>query len=212
MNWLHKHLSLALFAFILLAQTVLAQEPVFRRVQLPDGISLDIPSHWTVLSQDTRKNIAAFSKSMTDNAGVEGDSNQKQNLLAVTSTPKPSGAIIRVSVTAPDFTQADLAATTPADLKEARTELLETFKKLEASGGPKIVEMQLVRIEKFDSTRRALVIPYIRFGMNDQSPWQVTQYKIPVGNRLIEITLSYRQSDAMLWRPILERVKRSVQL
>ena len=203
--------SCLLMAFALLAHSAFAQDTSFRRVQLAYGISLDIPSHWTVLSQDTRRNLEAAGEALVGNADIEGPSGRKENLLAVNAVPYPTGAMIRVSVTSPpDYTQADLTAATPGDLKEVGTETQSMFSKLEASGGPKIIEMQPVRIEKFHNFRM-LVMPYVRAGVNGPSPWQVTQYKIPVSNRLIEITLSHRQSDAIVWRPILERVKRSVQ-
>ena len=136
---------------------------------------------------------------------------EKESLLAVNAVPDPTGAMIRVSVTSPpDYTQTDLAAATPADLKEVGSEMKNAFGKLEASGGPKIIEMQPVRLENLNGYN-VLVMPYVRAGINGRSTWQVTQYKIPVSTRLIEITLSHRQSDAVMWRPILERVKRSVQ-
>lgn len=208
---IQKRLFFTYVAFALLGNSAFAQDTSFRRIQLSYGISLEIPSHWTVLSQDTRKNIGAAGSAMMDNAGIEGSSGQKQNLLAVKATPEPTGAMIRVSVTSPpDFTQSDLAAASPADLKEAGIEMLKTFRQLEASGAPKIIEMQPVRIEKFNRNL-VLVMPYIRESKFRPSPWQVTQYKVPVSNRLIEITLSHRQSDAIVWRPILERVRRSVQ-
>ncbi len=201
----------AFIAFILLGHPAFAQETSFRRVQLAHGISLDIPSHWTILSQDSRRNLSAAGQAMADNAGIEGPSGRKESLLAVNASPSPTGAMIRVSVTSPsDYTQADLASATPAELKELGVEMQSMFKKLEASGGPKIIEMQTFRIDKFD-TYRVLVMPYIRASVNGPSPWQVTQYKIPVSTRLIEITLSYRQSDSIVWQPILERVRRSVQ-
>lgn len=206
-----KHLFRIFVAFVLFGNSAFAQDTSFRRIQLSYGISLEIPAHWTVLSKDTRKNLGAAGSAMMDNAGIEGSSGQKQNLLAVNATPEPTGAMIRVSITSPpDYTQSDLAGATPADLKEIGAEMLKMFRKLEASGGPKILEMQPVRIEKFNR-HLVLVMPYVRASKFGPSPWQVTQYKIPVSNRLIEITLSHRQSDAIVWRPILERVKRSVQ-
>ena len=205
------NLAYASFGFALLFNAAQAQEPAFRQVQLPEGISIEIPAHWTVLSQDTRKNIAAAGRAITDNAGVEGDSNRKQTLLAVNATPAPTGAMIRVSVTVPpDYTQSDLASVAPRELKELELEMLQSFRKMEASGGPVIVEMQPVKVEPFKN-KRAVVIRYVRKDRAGPGAWQVTQYKIPVDNRLIELTLSYRQSDSMLWRPILERVKRSIQ-
>lgn len=201
----------ACVAFALLAHPAFAQDTSFRRVQLAYGITLDVPSHWTVLSLENRKNIGAAGQAMIENAGIEGPSGRKESLLALNATPNPTGATIRVSVTSPpDYTQSDLAAATSADLKEVGAEMLKMFRQLEASGGPKIIEMQSVRIESINNYR-VLVIPYVRAGANGPSPWQVTQYKIPVSNRLIEITLSHRQSDAIVWRPILERVKRSVK-
>jgi hypothetical protein len=207
-----KNLILTVFTFLtLLTHSAFAQDTSFRNVQLSYGISLDVPSHWTVLPKDNRKNLAAASQAMTDNAGIEGSSGRKESLLAMNAIPNPTGAIIRVSVTSPaDYTQSDLGETTSTDLEEIRTEMLKIFRKLEPTGGPKINEMQPVRIEKLNN-HLVLVMPYIRAGVNNSSPWQVTQYKIPVHNHLIEITLSHRQSDDIVWRPILERVKRSVK-
>ena len=205
-----KRLFCLVIASALFGHSAFAQGTSFRRIQLAYGISLEIPSHWKTFSQDTRKNIGAAGEAITSDAGIEGPSGQKESLLAVNAVPDPTGATIRVSVTSPpDYTQADLAAATPVDLKEVGTEMKKMFGKLEASDGPKIIEMQPVRIEKLNNYH-GLVMPYVRAGINGRSTWQVTQYKIPVSNRLIEITLSHRQSDALVWRPILERVKRSV--
>ena len=153
-----------------------AQESAYRRLELAYGISLDVPAHWTVLSQDARKNLAAFGEAMMGNAGVEGPRGHKEALLAVNSAPTPTGATIRVSVTTPpDFTQAELTAMTSADLRDLRGGMRDGFKKLEASGGPHLIEMQAVHIEQL-SGHTALVVPYVRRGMNGPSPWQVTQY------------------------------------
>lgn len=193
------------------AAPAFATDYTYKRMQLSHGISIEMPWHWTVLPEDFRKNLAASSQAMQDNAGIESVPGQKKGLLAVNATPTPTGAMIRVSVTEPpDYTQSDLAKATPRELKEVEREVLLAFKKMEASGGPVIIEMQSVQIEPFKNYR-ALAIRYVRKSVNGPSPWQVTQYKIPVDNRLIELTLSYRQSDSAIWRPILERVKRSVQ-
>lgn len=211
MKLYRKQLFCLVIASALFGHSAFAKETSFRRIDLAYGISLEIPSHWTAFSQETRKNISTAGEAMTNNAGIEGPSGRKENLLAVNAVPNPTGAMIRVSVTSPpDYTQADLAAATLRELEELRTEMKDLFEKLEASGGPKVIEMQPVRIERF-SNYYGLVMPYIRAGIDGRSTWQVTQYKIPVSNRLIEITLSHRQSEAVMWRPILERVKRSVQ-
>lgn len=191
--------------------SAVAQDSFFRSVQLTYGISLNIPTHWNVLSQEIKQNLGAAGESMVKNAEIEGSSGKKQTLLAVNATPNPVGAMIRVSVsTPPEITQADLAATTPSQLNQIKPEFFTMFKKLEASGGPKILEMQTPRIERING-QLALVLSYTRASLIDSSTWQVTQYKVPTSNKLIEITLSHRQSDDVVWKPILENVKRSIR-
>ena len=125
--------------------------------------------------------------------------------------PNPTGAIIRNSITTqPEYTQSDLKAATPSELELLRSEFLVIFKKLESSGGPKILEMYTPKIERIND-HLALVLAYTRNSLVGPSPWLVTQYKIPMANYLIEMTLSHRVSDAPIWKPILERVKQSMR-
>ncbi len=206
-----KYIFFPFVIFALFCHFAFAEDTSFRWVQLAYGISLDVPSHWTLLSQDSRKNFRAAAQAMSENAGIEVSGSRKESLLAINATPNPTGAMIRVSVTSPsDYTQNYLASLTSENLKEMTAETLSIFRKLEASGGLKVIEMQPIRIEKIKDYR-VLVIPYVRMGANGASPWQVTQYKIPTSSRLIEVTLSHRQSDAMVWQPILEKVKLSVR-
>jgi hypothetical protein len=209
-----------LFIFVCISETAMSANKItdiqnnrgssFRHIQLAYGISLDIPSHWTVFSQDARNNFSMAGEAIAENAGIE-QSGRKENLLAVNATPDPTGAMIRVSTTSPpDYTQSDLTTLTPADLKIFGIEMYKMVKKIELSGCPKIIEMQPVRMDKFNNYN-ALVLPYVRASKVGGSNWQVTQYKIPVYNRLIELTISHRQSDAVIWQPILEKVKRSVK-
>jgi hypothetical protein len=199
-----------LAAIILASGPALAQTGDYRRLQLSYGISLEVPTHWTILSQSTRNNLQAAGRAITENAGLEGSNGGKENLLAVNAAPAPTGAMIRVSVTRPpDYSQADLALATQADLKDLASELLMNFKRMEASGGPKIIQIQPARIEVHNKYR-VLVLPYTRHDNVGPSAWQVTQYKIPLEDRLIEVTLSHRESDAVVWRPILEKVRRSI--
>lgn len=203
------HLFSALFAALFLAPcSIVAGEDNFRHVQLSYGISIDVPSHWIELSEENRKNIAAARQAIFDNAGAEGPNGRKENLFAMNAAPSPAGAMIRVSVTSPPtYSQSDLAAATPADLGQLEASFFESFRALNSL---KIIKTQSFHIE-YINNRLALAMPYARAGANGGSPWQVMQYQIPTPERLIQITLSHRQSDAVVWRPILERVKRSLQ-
>jgi hypothetical protein len=200
---------LFLVVTILFSNSTYSESSFFHKIKLIHGISIDVPTHWRILSQATRKNINTAGQSMIDNSSLERPSGRKETLLAMNALPRPAGAMIRISVTSPpDYTQDDLNNTTKSELKEIGIEMLNMFRKLESSG-LKIIEMQPTRIEKFGDYS-VLVMSYVRAGLNGPSPWQVTQYKIPVSDKLIELTLSYRKSDSIVWIPILERVKRSL--
>jgi len=201
-------LTLLLVCF---ANVATAEETSFARQHLPFGISIEIPSHWNVLSRSDQKNIAAAGDAMLEDAGIEGPSGKKESLLVVKALPEPAGAIIRVSaIRPPEFTQAELASLTESDLIELRKEMAAKLKKLEASGGPKILEVYPLRVEKMNNYL-IFVMSYTKRSTKESSLWLVTQYKIPTSNRLVEVTLSHRQSDSIVWKPILGRVKRSLR-
>lgn len=190
-----------------------AQETAYKQIELPYGISIKTPSHWKILSIDTRNNLKAASEAVMESSELhDGVASKKESLLAINSTPAPTGAMIRVSVTLPsDYSQSDLSAATTEDLNLIHNEFLMIFKKLEGNGGPKVRQVYQPRIDKING-KYALVISYTREDINIKNEsWLVTQYKIPNNNHLIEFTLSHRQSDSVLWKPILEKVKHSLR-
>lgn len=136
----------------------------YRRVELPHRIAIEIPAHWVELSTEARRNLRSAAQAIADNAGSNGDAPLNDTLLAVNSTPNPPGAIIRVSVMEPaPYTEAELRMVTRAELSQAREESLNAFRKLESSGGPKVIEMHDLRIERIGN-RLAIVSSYIRAG------------------------------------------------
>jgi hypothetical protein len=188
-----------------------AQETPLRRVELAHGISLMVPAQWIVQPPGTRQGLETTREALSSKAGIEKPRGNKEQLLAVNATPEPAGAMIRLNLSSPaEFTQADLAAVGPEELKALRSELLGTFEKLEAAGGPKVLKVHPLRIEQVNG-HLALVIPYLRAGAPTASPWEVIQYKIPASGRLIELTLSYRQLEAAEWKTVLEHVQRSLR-
>ena len=198
---------------LVVASTVLAKETAFRHLELSGGISLDVPTHWHILSLQTKKNIVAASEAILSNSGIKEKTDNHQKLLVVNATPSPTGAMISVAISSPsDFSQADLINSTESDLKSFELNSLNEFKASESFGGPTIIKMLPARIDIVNK-RHALVLSYIRKGVNNpEIPWKVELYKIPDSTRLIDISLSYRlSSDSVAWKPILERVKRSVR-
>lgn len=209
----HAFVCLLLCTAFLVSPLSASAAGEYKNVKLPTEISLDIPSHWKILSIENRKNLQAAGTAMTKNAGVEESKGVKTSLLAVNAVPDPVGATIRVSITTrPEFTAAVLLAVTKTDLKDIEKLLLSEFQKLEKSGGPHIVSMTTPSAVML-SGHPALVIPYIRNNLSSSSEhWQVVQYRVPLPDRLVEITLSWRKTDEIIWKPILQHVLASLKI
>lgn len=198
-----------LLFLILFSNNIFADDSSFRYIELDEKISLEIPSHWMILSKDTKSNIVAAAESIYgSNNGVI-----RKKLLAVNATPSPTGAMISIAVSfSSSFTQDDLIKATDADLKSVQTDFINELKGLQDSGGITLIKMQSVRVERLNN-KYALVLSYTRKGINNpEIPWQVELYRIPDAGRLIEVSLSYRlSSDSIMWKPILKRVKSSIK-
>ena len=185
-----------------------APETRYSRLTLTGGVSIQVPSHWRVLSSEAKENLAAASEASVENAGVANTRESRNPVLAVSATPEPSGAIVRVTISTPaQFTSDQLLSISAADLKLGRENIMRS----ESPGGPKFLSVEVPHVEMIAGLP-ALAMPYRRAGLVGPSPWFVTLYRIPMKDRMIEVTLSYRESDKYLWQPILEKVKRSIRL
>ena len=209
--------SLRLFARRIAAVALLAltcaqahaEDSPFIRRELAEGISVEIPSHWVVLSEASRKNIEARTRAIIDSSGQSPT--KAQTLLAVNATPAPTGAMIRVSVSSEvEYTVAVLEATSREDLKSIANDASTKFKALERDGGIRLVRILDPKILKIGA-RTALLIPYERTSLAGPSNWIVQQHYIPFETHTVIFTLSYRRSDAPLWEPILGRVRQSIR-
>ena len=185
--------------------------PQFKTMDIGHGIKIDVPSHWGVLTDNSRKNVALAGDSIAEKAGLSQVGRMKETLLGVNATSSPTGAMIRVSYTTPaDFTAAELRSTSQAEFRELHQFMIGFFEKVAAEGGVKIIEVDVPTMIEFKGYP-TLMGPYRRTSMVTGHPWRVVQYKIPVEGALIELTLSYREKDQFLWKPILEKVRDSIE-
>lgn len=194
----------------------LAQESNYRRIEVGKRVSVEVPAHWHVRDLDERRNIAAAGEAITNAVGRKNEPNHVSS-LSVVSQPEPVGAIIRISFIPTDgLTQSDVRQAIQSDrvgiLREIGTvfrEEMAVLSKGMEKQGMKIIGRESVGIDSIGDMT-AFTFSYRR--TSAIGPWSflVTQFHVPVGREKVLITLSYRESDALLFRPILDRVKRSV--
>lgn len=217
-------------AFILLTLVVCvnnssAQVSNYRRIEVGKRVSLEVPKHWHVRDLDERRNIAAAGEAIMDAVGRKNEPSHVTS-LSVVSQPGPVGAIIRISFIPIDkLSQSDVRSALQSDREGTLREVETSFREVETSFREekavlsKVMEKQGIKIigqESFGfdliGNMTAFTLSYRRTSAVGSSPFLVTQYHVPVGLEKVLITLSYREADALLFRPILERVKRSVAI
>lgn len=194
------------------ANPAIAGDTRYQRLSLKEGISVEVPSHWLVHADSEKKNFAAAGEGAARTAGIDYDTNQdKSRLLAISALPAPSGAKIRVNLIRPlPFSGAELRSASAQDLKDAEPEFRAEMTKVMAAMGVKLLAVATPKIEMINGSP-AFLFEYQRSDLSGPSPWTVKQYQIPAGDKLIQLTISYRESDAPIWKPILEYVKRSLR-
>lgn len=202
--------TLQAFAILFLPR-VSAQSDGYATHELSYGIRVDVPAHWTVIEKDMRKNLNMNGEAIATSAGAASGKGVKETLIAVNATPAPTAAMLRISVTKPSpMSQDDLRSIGKPECAAVGQLIEEQLKEGEAHGGMKLVKMQTVTTEVWNQ-KRALVIPIVRKGADGVAEWQVTMYRIPTNYGLVEIQLSNRISDAVIWKPILGKIKESIR-
>lgn len=211
-DWCGRLVLCSVAILALGANIAAAANSSYQRVSIGEGISIEIPKHWVVHSIAEKKNFAAAAEASTRGVGIDNETaGNKNTLLAVSALPTPSGAKIRVSVIRPpEFTSAELAAATAKELKESRADWFSAMSKNVSATGGKVLSLEAPRIEKING-QVALLIDYRRTDPGSPSPWTVKMYQIPVADKMILFTISHRESDAAIFKPVIDHAKQSMR-
>lgn len=193
------------------ASPAIGQSTAFKRVQVTDGPTVEYPAHWTLADDATIQNRVHASQAIADAAGVDLSGFQRRNRVIIESLPRPNTAQIRASIVTPQqYSESDLRNASPEYLQSLKRGFEEISREQSATSTVKVQKVGAVRVEKI-AGRYALVVPYTRTSEANPDVWQVEQIKIPFENKILALTLSYRLADLNTMKPILERVKHSVQ-
>lgn len=188
----------------------------FRRIDVSGRLSLDVPSHWRSISESGRKDLATAAEAAMGAAGLPYERDHR-NAMSIVAVPDAEAANIRVSfVDNIDVSQAELRVglanpTDRAEMEQAMREQCQKLGKLLPQINLALVDCKPVRYESIGGFL-AIVQEYRRTANAGPSPIVVTQYHVVIGRDKILVGLAYRESQAVLYRPILERVKRSINI
>ena len=200
-------LLLAIEIALLLSKPAQANESQFATVKLPHGIEFQLPKTWWLIGKDFNAVIETAAQAVLDLSGIQTSDRTETNLIAANSMPKTTYAAVRVTyVTPPVASPKELQTATPADLKEMDPEMEAEARKLLAPSGLELLNYLGTTLDKLDG-HPAMVINYRRSGPN--GPVLVWLYQVLLPTATVKINFSYRESEAVIWKPVIQKIKTS---
>ena len=192
----------------------LTTSPYFTKHSLDRGISIDIPNDWYVLDKRTVGAIVEQGAIALDVADMQNGLQQPENLIKANSSPTNPGAILSVNVDVPpSLLPSELFAMTGADLTAAEEELRGLLEKGLRAGGITMTKFYGAHLDQF-GPYPAVVIEYERASLLLDHPGDfiVQINQIAMGDKTVKLTMSYRISDAFIWKPRMSRIRKSLIL
>lgn len=195
-----------------LSQEHLKPKTAYVLHELGYGISVKIPSNWTILSQEIAESLTKAAEELVGNSIGEPVAQDKLTLLAANAVD-PDGAMVRININKDMAATADfqkLLSFSQPELREFDQTFLPFLQKLLSDSGIPVLKMYPSFLAEING-KRAFAHAYRRRGMiNPQSPWTVTLYKIPFKDCFVEVTLSCEESKTTTLQPILDEIKNSI--
>ena len=199
-----------LFASLFCHPAPSQSESNFVAVDLPRGIELQIPIGWWLLGDDYERLIQTTVEAAMDLSGIGLSDGKEINLIAANSMPRSTYAAVRVDSIVPvSIPQSVFASITPADLREFQAEIYQNLQAILPLQGLQLIEFKGVRVDKI-SGYPALVTEYRRTG--PKGPVFVQTNQIFTESQDIRINLSYRESEAVIWKPVIGKIRQSITI
>lgn len=184
----------------------------FVAVQLPRGVTIELPKNWVVLSNNQRITLDSSASSRLDLSGIEHESSDlpfaancyddRGNVIGIVN--------IRYYPTL-DITQDDARKLSPSDVEELDSTLKANLvRSLKASG---------MSMTSWEGTKRtelnqiaAFVTEYHRRSIKSTGDCRVRLVRVFAADRSFTLTVSYLEPVSFLIEPITDRIIHSLML
>ena len=186
----------------------IAAESNFVAVKLPRGVELQLPKGWWLLTAEHNQIISTSAEAAMDLSGIKGLEGTMVNLIAANSMPRTTYAAVRVNSTTPvSGPPSEISNMTSADMQAYRTEMQSNLQKLLPQQGNQLMTLFGVRRESI-SGYPALITDYRRSGPN--GPVIVSAVTVFTPSQDLQIILSYRESEQVIWKSVIGKVYQSI--
>ena len=180
----------------------------FARLRLSHGVQIDVPRDWWVLDAETTSLIKTSTEAALDITKNSIPNDKEIDLIRANSLPRSTYASLAITSTPSDPSViAEIENLSSADLVEFDSQMQDKMlPQMMSVVGQNLMSYYGSHIEKIDS-KPALVVEYLRSG--PEGPVVVQTNRIFTGTQEITLNLAYRESEKMLWRPVLARIRQS---
>lgn len=201
-------ITIALFisTFPVIAQ---AQDSKFATLSLPLGVRVDVPKNWWILSGDINASIETAGEAAINLIGADLPSGRKTNLFRANSMPKTTYAGIAINASDADIVADDIRGASATDLAELTPMMKEMMQRALSQGGLSVLDFYPIEKRVIDG-HPALIVSYRRTG--PQGPVIVRMTRLVVGDKEIRLNLSYRESESVLWKPVIGHMEKSLRI
>lgn len=183
----------------------------FERLDLEGGIQVDVPIQWEPLPDEITTAIRTSANAMIANEGISGSSSGTRLLVAYTSRPTTTYAALRVKETRPSpISPSELLAATDEEIAAVAPVLIQQMSSAMAKQGQDL-QPGATTTRELVSGHPALVFRYRRLD-GAGGTVSVEQIKIFTPAREVLMTLSYRESESLLWRPVIQNIRQSIKV
>jgi hypothetical protein len=177
----------------------------FVRVPFGDGVSVEVPGTWVVLSGDRRVSVAAYVAAGASRkndpafaAHLHDERGRTRGLVNVLFSPRNTA------------TQADVRELTAEDMKSLDVELRTLAERPLKAMGTRMTRWYGSTIRVINGLH-VLVHEHETSGIGDAGPTRVRGLRVWSSPRSFTVMLSYRESDAKTLLPVIDHMTASVR-
>lgn len=181
----------------------------FSVLQLPHGVSVELPRNWIVLSSNSRMTVDTAAEAMSRAAGNYEVSELPFAANLYDDTGKTIALFNIRYYPEMDISQSEVISMNRADIDQIDVELREVMQQSAASYGFRIVSWEGTRLVRLNGI--ATLITGYRREVPDQPVSRVNLVRVFNGSRSFTATVSYHEKKQSMLRPVVEYIIASVR-
>jgi len=193
----------------LLQQDQRSRDSKFAKLKLPLGVSVEVPKNWWILDSDSNSTIETAAEAAMNLSGIEIPKGKQITLFRANSMPRTTYAGIAIKVSESELDARILKNASIHEINQLSPEVKQMTQETLSAVDLELIEFYGVRRE-FVGSHPALVIEYKRSGQKGAVIVQIT--RLFLRGKEIVLDLSYRESEARIWKPIALYIRKSLSV